>query len=117
MTPTQLSLKKLRADAYTCQVVEHWNHFAHIRQDLFGAIDILACKNSVNGCTGIQTTTTGNMTARIKKALALPEMQAFVQSGNKFLVWGWSKRGPRGKRKIWELKEHEVTAYDFIGIV
>jgi hypothetical protein len=38
-SPTQLSLKKLREEGYTVAVVEHWNSFARIRQDLFGFID------------------------------------------------------------------------------
>ena len=41
-SPTQLSLKKLREEGYTVAVVEHWNSFARIRQDLFGFIDLLA---------------------------------------------------------------------------
>ena len=43
-SPTQLSLKKLREEGYIVAVVEHWNSFARIRQDLFGFIDLLALK-------------------------------------------------------------------------
>lgn len=109
MTPTQLSIKKLKEDGFFCQVVERWNPFAHIRQDLFGAIDILGTGPGQAGCIGVQATTTGNINARFNKALALPAIRAFVTAGNKFVVWGWAKRGPRGKRKVWELKEVLLT--------
>lgn len=112
MTPTQLSLKKLREDGYHAQVVEKWNPFAHIRQDLFGAIDIIAVKKDQPGCLGIQTTSTPNMSARIDKSLTLPAMRAFVEAGNRFMVWGWAKRGARGERKVWTLKEEAVTFRD-----
>lgn len=105
MTPTQLSIKKLKEAGYFVQVVERWNHWARIRQDLFGAIDIVGIKATEFGVLGIQATTTPNMNARIQKASDLPAIAAWVAAGNKFLVWGWAKRGPRGKRKVWELKE------------
>ena len=25
-------------------------------------------------------------------------------------VWSWAKRGPRGKRKVYELRREEITA-------
>lgn len=112
MTPTQRTLQKLKEMGYHAGVVEKWNAFARIRQDLFGAIDIIACKNDVNGVWGIQTTTTGNMAARIEKATAIPAIRAFVQAGNRFSVWGWAKRGARGERKVWQLKEEPVTFND-----
>jgi len=41
VSPTARTLKALRDGGATCQVVEHWNSFAKIRQDLFGCIDVL----------------------------------------------------------------------------
>ena len=114
MTPTQLSLKKLKEEGFHAQVVEKWNAFARIRIDLFGAIDILGVKVGRNGCTGIQATSTGNINARVTKSLGIPAIRDFILSGNKFVVWGWAKRGERGKRKIWTLKERELTADDFL---
>lgn len=43
MSPTQRSLAHLKALGYHAKVVEKWNPFAKIRQDLFGA-DVLALK-------------------------------------------------------------------------
>ena len=41
-SPTQRSLKLLRDEGYTAQVVERWNPHARVRQDLFGVIDTAA---------------------------------------------------------------------------
>lgn len=112
MTPTQLSLKKLKENGFYCQVVERWNPFAHIRQDLFGAIDILGVSSKEIGCIGVQATTTAHINARYDKAIVIPAIRAFVSAGNKFVVWGWAKRGARGKRKTWELKELTITPND-----
>ena len=64
-SPTQLSLKKLRQEGYTVAIVEHWNAFARIRQDLFGFIDLLALKDKE--VLAVQTTSASNMSARAKK--------------------------------------------------
>ena len=40
-SPTQLSLKLMKERGYLCQIVERWNAFAKIRQDLFGFVDVL----------------------------------------------------------------------------
>lgn len=33
-----------------------------------------------------------------------------IGPGNRVAVWGWAKRGPRGKRKMWVLSETTVNA-------
>lgn len=108
MSPTQRSLKELRARGYTAQVVERWNSFAKIRQDLFGIVDLVAIKSDMNGVLGIQATSTGNMGARIQKAQANETLNIWKQAGNRFVVWGWALRGERGKRKKYELREVEL---------
>jgi carbonic anhydrase len=78
-------------------VVEHWNPFAHIRQDLFGFGDILAVKDGET--LVVQTTSAGNASARVKKILALPSYRIVKAAGWRVVVHGWGLRGPRGKRK------------------
>lgn len=107
MTPTQRSLAELRRRGYTAQVVERWNSFAKIRQDLFGFIDIVAIQEGQNGVLAVQATSTPNMSARLEKARGTPALRVWLASGNRFLVWGWAKRGARGERKLFQLKEHE----------
>ena len=88
MTPTQRSLAHWRDLGYRVAVVEHWNPFAKVRQDLFGMCDLLAIGNGETVC--VQTTSTGNVSARVRKlteAEALPEM---LRSGWRVVVEGWT---------------------------
>jgi len=109
MTPTQRTLQELRRRGYVAQVVERWNAFAKIRQDLFGFIDIVAVKSNENGVLGVQATSTGNVPSRIQKASLSPNLSVWLQAGNRFAVWGWAKRGAKGKRKVYQLREEVVT--------
>lgn len=115
--PASRSLKHLRDNGYTAQVVERWNQFARVRQDLFGCIDIVAIKSDLNGVYGVQTTSTGNMSARVEKIKQEPIMRLWLEAGNTLVVHGWAKRGKAGKRKLWTLKEREVTLKDLNGEV
>jgi len=73
----------------TVSVVEKWNAFARIRQDMFGCIDIVALKP--DAIIGIQATTKSNINARIKKSACLPSLRAWLDAGGIFEVWGWWK--------------------------
>ena len=102
-SPTQLSLKKLREDGYTVAVVEHWNSFARIRQDLFGFIDLLALKGKE--VLAVQTTTTTNMNARIKKIADHENVGIVREAGWTIHVHGWHQDD---KRK-WHCKVKDVS--------
>jgi hypothetical protein len=110
-TPTARSLARLRADGWLASVVERWNAHAKIRQDLFGFIDMLAIRTGERPL-GIQATTSSNTAARLAKALALPALKTWLEAGCTFEVWAWSKKGPRGKRKLWTLTRRAVTLAD-----
>lgn len=103
MTPCQRSLKFLRDQGRTVAVVEHWNPFAGIRQDLFGVIDLVAIGGGVT--IGVQTTSGNNVSARVAKMKASPHYDTLRTSGWKLCVHGWRKVGARGKVKKWELRE------------
>ena len=109
MSPTARSLDRLRKMGYTAEVVEKYNAFTKQRKDLFGCIDIVGITEQTAGVLGIQATTTSHMGARIQKSMAEPRLTVWLKNGNRFIVWGWSKKGPRGKRKLWELSEKEMT--------
>ena len=68
ISPTQRTLKKLRdsGDYPLVAIVERWNAFAKLRQDLFGIIDLLAVDSKGN-TVGIQVTSYSNISARVKK--------------------------------------------------
>jgi hypothetical protein len=119
MTPTARTLEELRRQGYTAAVVEHWNPWAKIRQDLWGFLDVLAIKAGETGVLGVQCTTTDHASNRMQKAGENPNLPVWLASGNKFEVWGWAKRGARGDRKTWQLDrripESELTGAQVKG--
>lgn len=102
MSPTQRSLAWLRERPGTAQVVEKWNPHAMVRQDLFGVIDILSISPGM--ILGVQACAGASVSARVKKALAEPRLREWLDAGGLFVVHGWRKVGPRGKRKAWSLR-------------
>ena len=100
---TQLSLNYLRKLGYTANIVEHWNSFAHIRQDLFGFIDIVAIKTGELGVLGVQSTSKSNISTRRRKIESLPEYIVWKGASNRIVIHGWAKSKKRNK---WELTEY-----------
>ena len=90
-------------------IVEKTIPHSFIKQDLFGMFDILAIHPDIPGALGVQTTSRSNMNARIKKLQANPILALWTRVGLDAVVHGWSKQGPRGKRKLWALDERIVT--------
>lgn len=113
-SPTQRSLALLRAEGWTVAIVEKWNPHARIRQDLFGCIDLLAIKP---GCKplGIQACAGASHAARRTKSIAEPRLLTWLAAGCDFEVWSWSKRGPRGKRKLWEVRREVLTGVEVVN--
>lgn len=89
-SPTQRSLKLLRAEGWRVAIVEHWNVWAHIRQDLFGCIDLLALKDG--STLAVQTTTSDHYAERVKKVQAADAYQDMIDAGWTVVVHGWVKR-------------------------
>lgn len=109
MTPTARTMKYLVADGYACAVVEKWNPFARIRQDLFGFIDLLAMKPNTP-LLAIQVTSTSNISARIAKIEQSIYRDWWVSTGCRLEVHGWSKKGAKGKRKVWTLTKKVLAS-------
>jgi len=105
-SPTQRSLAECRRRGWLAAVVERWNPHAKVRQDLFGCIDILAV--TPTGPLGIQACAGASHAARRTKALSEPRLTTWLGAGCTFAVWSWSKRGSRGKRKQWALREEFI---------
>lgn len=97
MTPTQRSLEYLRDMGYHVTVVERWNPFAKIRQDLWGFVDLLCLRDSE--VKGVQVTSYSNLSARIKKISEHENVGIVRKAGIVLEVHGWRKRG-----KHWEVK-------------
>ena len=104
MTPTSRSLKFLRDDGWTAEVVEIFNSFTKQRKDLFGFADIIAVKDGEKPML-VQTTSGSNFTARRTKILE-HEKYPLVQSSFTIVVHGWRKlklkRG--GKAMRWRCR-------------
>jgi hypothetical protein len=102
MTPTQRSLQRLRRDGWLAAVVEHWNPHAHVRQDLWGFLDILGAREGE--LIGIQATSRSNVASRVTKTREHPNFPIVASTGMRIVVWGWSKMAS-GR---YELREVEL---------
>ena len=105
MTPTQRTRDWLKKRGITSQIVERWNNFARIRQDLFGFCDIVALGPRI---VAIQVTSGNNVAARIEKIYETPAAKEWLQAGGMIEVHGWRKTGSAGKRKLWALRRVHV---------
>ena len=92
-SPTFLTLKKLRDDGWTAEVVERWNPHARVRNDLWGFVDVLALKGDTT--LGVQATSASNVSARVHKIADHPNLSAVSEAGWALQVWGWSKKDNR----------------------
>ena len=90
-SPTALTLRALRRDGYTAEVVEHWNPHARVRNDLFGVIDVLALKGAET--LAVQATSDSNVSARVRKIAESEHIAAIREAGWTVVVHGWSKKG------------------------
>ena len=88
-SPTQRSKKYLEEQGYFVWIVEHWNSFAKIRQDLWGFADLLAIKP--NEILAVQTTSGSNVSARVKKINNHENVVKVRQAGIRIHVHGWAK--------------------------
>lgn len=105
-TPTQAAIKYLKGLGYAVGIVEHWNSWAKIRQDLFGFIDLIAVSPS-GVVLYAQVTSASNMSARIKKIKSItngvPQALANLNGPTtRLLVMGYKKRN-KAKNKPAEI--------------
>jgi hypothetical protein len=107
-SPTQRSLEHLRALGFHCWIVERWNPYARIRQDMFGWVDI-CCVSEKTGHLWVQTTTKSNMNARIEKARGNAALMAFKVAGGSLQVHGWVKR-----KGHWVVDAKELSISDIL---
>ena len=109
--PTQRTMKWLKDTGFTAQIVEKRVPFRNTTIDLFGCIDVLAVRDGV-GILGIQATSGTHHAARRAKAVAEPRLKEWLRCGGRFEIFSWSKRGERGKRKLWTLRREEIKQGD-----
>jgi hypothetical protein len=98
-SPTQRTLKMLRDEGWELvQVVEHWNSFARIRQDLFGVVDVLAVGHGET--LAVQTTSYSNVSARVTKIAESDAIAPLREAGWAFHVHGWHKKKNRWQCRV-----------------
>lgn len=107
-SPTQRTINYMRRQGFAAAVVEKWIPQTRRRADLFGGIDIVCCRADPPSTVGIQATSASNMSARVKKLLATPELRTWCEAGNELWVMGWRKV-KKGKRELWEPKITNLT--------
>lgn len=97
LSPTERTLKYLREQGYFAVVVERWNPFARIRQDLFGIVDVLGVRRGET--IGVQCTSASNVSERVKKLAEHESTPRLREAGWRLEVHGWTK-GKRGDPRI-----------------
>jgi hypothetical protein len=82
--------------------VEHWNHWARIRQDLFGFADVLAVRQGET--LAVQCTTVSNQSARLDKLRGMDTVKDCIRAGWRVEVWGWHKYAkPDERGRYWQV--------------
>jgi hypothetical protein len=111
VSPTARALADLREMGFVADVVERWIPRARVRKDFAGCIDIIAFDDWRT--IGIQATSGANHAQRVAKAKAEPRLRKWLTAPHRrFEAWSYSKRGERGKRKLWTLRREEVLLKD-----
>lgn len=102
LSPTQRSLEYLREQGYHVEIVEKWNHWARIRQDLWGWCDLLALRK--NEVLAVQVTASA-VSTRIKKIQDSPTVQFVRDAGIRIECHGWRKNS-KGE---WVIRVEDIS--------
>lgn len=112
MSPSARSKRHLIALGYHVATVEQTIPRTFIKRDCYGWADLLVV-HPVHGIALVQVTSGSNLAARITKARTVAgPLTAWLVAGGKLLAHGWAKRGARGARKVWTLREVALTLQD-----
>lgn len=110
MTPTARTLVLLRRSGYLAAVVECWIPHINRRRDLFRFADVFAVHPIRRELLLVQTTTAANLSARLAKVRAVPELPGLLAGGCKVHVHGWKRVGERWRCKIVEVRADDLAA-------
>lgn len=108
---TSRTLKAMRDMGRMAVVVERWNRFAKVRQDLFGFIDIIALDEAC-GIVGVQScgSSFASHLAKITSECHDAAM-TWLRCGGKIELWSWRKvKLKRGAKKyVWRPRVADFT--------
>jgi hypothetical protein len=107
LSPLQRALDRLRAEGYTAGKVRHWSRCRRRREMAVGFIDLLAIRSRPPQILAVRVTGLEEQESRPVPPAALPALRAWLQAGNRFEVWAWTKL--RGK---WTLHPRVVVPAD-----
>jgi len=103
--PSQLgprTLEYYRSRGYHIGRVEQTVPYGFIKIDLFHLFDFLCFHPARVGVIGVQVTSTPHMNDREQKMRTNPILKGWLRSEHReAVILGWSKKGARGKRKLW----------------
>jgi len=102
-TLTSRTLKRLRDDGYTADVVERWIPGMHVKKDLFGFIDVLAIREGE--VLGVQVTSRDHVATRITKITEHDNVAAVRAANIRIEVHGWDK-GSNGR---WRVRVEDIS--------
>ena len=109
---TSRTLRYIRAQGWSANIVECYNFYSKQRKDLFGIIDIVALTDK--GITGIQSTGQ-NFAEHDRKILQSPEALEWIEAGGHLMLIGWRKvklrYGAKALRWAPRIKEYEIKDF------
>lgn len=100
MTPLARSLALLRDRGYTVARAEHWNAFAHVRQDLFGFVDLVAIRAGAS-ILAVQVTVQDRAGDHRRKIEKNEAAQTWLEAGGRIELHLWAVRKDGGRRARW----------------
>jgi len=113
---TQRSLELLRKNGWTVHIVEkyikHPNMAFGKRIDVYNFGDLLACRPPTQGLPGsialVQCCPGASHAEHKDKILGIPEFEIWKAAGGRVFLQSWAKKGARGEKKRWTMREEEL---------
>lgn len=117
MTPSARSKRWLEEHGYKSWTVECYIHQVRRRIDCFNFFDIIAMPakplNGPGSCPllAVQATSLTNVSHRMAKLAAEPNLALWLQHGHLCVIHGWGLGGKRGKRKTYRLRQVQAKGF------
>jgi len=110
------SRKHLKDRGYVVGKVGYYNARIKRNKDLYGFLDLVGLHPCEKGVLGIQTTTSGHLAERVKKAENLEAYWDWLGSSNDVEFHGWRKIKHETKNiKIWKPRIIRVSWKDVLA--
>ena len=110
-----MSRKLLKHRGYAPCDAESYNAHSGRKKDQYGFIDMVGIKQGVMGVLGVQTTSYGHISERVKKAKGLDNYWLWLACGNAVEFHGWKTKYERGEKKIARARVIRVTRSPLYG--